>query len=531
MIGKRKGECPMKRLIGLLLILALVLTGCAFPKNWDGYTAYPDMEYQRPDIPKLEAARDAGCAAAADAMTLQELENRIWEYYDLYNSFYTNYNLAYIKYCTDMSDLYWQEEYGYCDGYAAQADAGLDALYRALAASPYRERLEGEDYFGADFFDAYEGESLWDETFLAYLDAEADLQNRYYDLRESAKSVAYYSRDFFAQYAPEMGQVFLELVQLRQEMAAYLGYGSYPEFAYDFYYSRDYTPKEAIAYFEAVGKAMPSLYRRLVAEPEPEACTPSDAMHYLRQAAQAMGGSIAEAFSLLSSRQLHHILPGENKFDISFEVYLDSYREPFIFIDPEGTVYDKLTLSHEFGHFVNDYLCGGSYAGTDIAEIHSQAMEYLTLCYSEESQALTDMKLADSICVYVEQSAYALFEHQVYSLTGDQLTLENIEALYARIGMDFGFESREWDYRDYVLLTHLFTYPMYMASYVASNDVAFQIYQKELAHSGAGLKLYEEILTSQDSYLIAFTQKYGLKNPFDPGRVPEICQTLDPLFS
>mgnify|MGYP002510720388 CR=1 FL=1 len=53
--------------------------------------------------------------------------------------------------------------------------------------------------------------------------------------------------DYFALAAMD------EAVQLRQEMAAYLGYGSYPEFAYDFYYYRDYTPQQAQAYFETVG--------------------------------------------------------------------------------------------------------------------------------------------------------------------------------------------------------------------------------------------------------------------------------------
>ena len=82
-----------------------------------------------------------------------------------------------------------------------------------------------------------------------------------------------------------------------------------------------------------------------------------------------------------------------------------------------------------------------------------------------------------------------------------------------------------------MLITHLFTEPLYMASYVASNDVAFQIYQKELANPGKGLELYRQMLSSQDSYLIAFTESYGLKNPFDPSRVEEICRALDPMFS
>lgn len=520
----------MKRFLCLILTLVLLLTGCQIPKNWSYYTAYADMEYTRPDMDAMEAALDAACAAAETAMTLKELENRIWEFYDALDLCYTNYNYSFIQYCIDMTDLYWQEEYAYCAANVSRADAGLDTLYRALAKSPYRAQLEGEDYFGAGFFDAYEGESQWDETFLSYLEQEAALEETYYALCEEASDVEYYSEDFFTGYGQDMAQVLLELVQLRQEMAASWGYDSYPEFAYDFYYSRDYTPAEATAYFETVGKHMSSVYRRMETNYTEEACTAADTMNYLREAAQAMGGSIAEAFSLLSNRGLHHILPGENKYDLSFEVYLDSYRTPFLFMKPTETVYDKLTLAHEFGHFVNDYLCGGSYVGIDIAEVHSQAMEYLSLCYVQDSQNLKDLKLADSVCVYVEQSAYALFEHQLYGLTGEDLTLENMQELYTKIGQRFGFDSREWDYRDYVLVTHLFTEPMYMASYVASNDVAFQLYRREVASPGEGLKLYKQMLTSEDSYLMAFVETYGLENPFDPDRVLKICRILDPML-
>lgn len=520
----------MKKLMALLLAAALLLTGCGLFRDWSSYTAYADMEYVHPDMDAIQAAIDAGCAAAENAQTLQELENRILEYYDLYDRFYTSYNLSYIEYCRNMTDIYWQEEYSYCAEHLAELDAGLDAIYRALAKSSYRAQLESDDYFGADFFDAYEGESMWDETFLSYLEEEAALEERYYDLCEESYAVEYYSEDFFTQYAPDMAQVFLELVGLRQEMAAYLGYSSYPELAYEFYYYRDYTPQEAVTYFETIGTMMASLYRRMETVDGSAYCSEQETFSYVAQAAYAMGGSIFEAYGMLQDRGLYDIAPGENKYDISFETYLDSYYEPFIFMYPYESQYDKLTFAHEFGHFVNDYVCGGSYAGTDVAEVHSQAMEYLSLCYTEDSQTLKELKLADSLCIYIEQSAYSLFEHRVYELTGEELTLENIQALYTEIGLDFGFDTRDWDYRDYVLITHLFIEPLYMASYVASNDVAFQIYQKEIASPGAGLKIYEQMLLSEDSYLVAFAESYGLENPFDPDRVLEVCRTLDPML-
>ena len=196
----------MKRFLCLILTLVLLLTGCQIPKNWSYYTAYADMEYTRQDMDAMEAALDAACAAAETAMTLKELENRIWEFYDALDLCYTNYNYSFIQYCIDMTDLYWQEEYAYCAANVSRADAGLDTLYRALAKSPYRAQLEGEDYFGAGFFDAYEGESQWDETFLSYLEQEAALEETYYALCEEASDVEYYSEDFFTGYGQDLAQ-------------------------------------------------------------------------------------------------------------------------------------------------------------------------------------------------------------------------------------------------------------------------------------------------------------------------------------
>ena len=136
-------------------------------------------------------------------------------------------------------------------------------------------------------------------------------------------------------------------------------------------------------------------------------------------------------------------------------------------------------------------------------------------------------KLADTLCTYVEQAAYALFEQQVYDLTGDDLTVENVQKLYEQIGREFGFDSCEWDSRDYVAVSHFYTSPMYIVSYVVSCDIAFQIYQLELAEPGAGLALYEKCIYSTDGYLMLFAESYGLEPPFAEGRLEEVKKTLE----
>jgi len=98
--------------------------------------------------------------------------------------------------------------------------------------------------------------------------------------------------------------------------------------------------------------------------------------------------------------------------------------------------------------------------------------------------------------------------------------------LYRQIGSDYGFDSVEWDPRDLITIPHFFTQPMYVISYVVSNDVAMQLYQRELQSAGAGLEAYAQCLYSQDSYIIAFAQQYGLESPFAEGRLEKVSQTF-----
>lgn len=219
---------------------------------------------------------------------------------------------------------------------------------------------------------------------------------------------------------------------------------------------------------------------------------------------------------------------GENKYNSSFEQYLTSYQEPFIFMNATLTAYDKLVLAHEFGHFCNDYASYGSAAGVDVSEFFSTGMEYLSLCYGGED--LTRAKMADSLGNYVEQGAYASFERQMYSLTGDALSAEGLYALYEQVALDFGFDSVGYDRREFVDVTHFYTNPMYVFSYVVSNDAAMQLYQLEQEQRGAGLELYEQNLTTEESYFLAFLDSAGLESPFEAGRISSVKAVFESVL-
>lgn len=526
----------MKRIVALCVILTLLLCGCGNEMDQAAWRLelmyrdldlihYSDMEYQRPNMGEHAMVLEDSCRIAMEEQDPSVVLTAVYTYYDQYDWFQTNYALANLCYSRDLTDIYWEQEYNYCSERAAEVEAGLDRLYHVLADSPVRDALEAE-YFGEGFFDYYEGESIWDETFTSLMEEEAGLINRYYELFAQAEASE------TVDWEP-MGELLAELVRLRQRIADYVGYENYNQFAYDFYYYRDYTPEQVEAYLQEIRTELVPLYVTLeqdVWTAGYEACTKEETLAYLRDSVRNMGGTVKAAFDMLERYGLYDIDYSEKKFNASFETYLNYYCTPFIFMNPMQAQLDKLTLVHEFGHFANDYACLGSYAGIDVAEVYSQALEYLSLVYGPDGGALTEYKMAECLCVFVEQAAYADFEHRLYEMAPNQVNAQSILELYRQVGEAYGFGTWSFDPRNFVQITHFYTNPQYVISYVVSNDAAFQIYQKELAESGAGLTLYQRSLGSMESWFLLFLEEQGLESPFAPGRMAQIRQTLEEML-
>ena len=79
-------------------------------------------------------------------------------------------------------------------------------------------------------------------------------------------------------------------------------------------------------------------------------------------------------------------------------------------------------------------------------------------------------------------------------------------------------------------INHFFTSPMYIISYVVSNDAALQLYQMEQAEKGKGLSCYVNNLTTTEAYFLAFLDSAGLRNPFEQGRLEEVRKTLETVL-
>lgn len=544
------------RLMALLLALSLTLSGCClalpqlndikpFPTNQTISTDVPfstepvvdptepitdsteppqdepepvpfsEMEYTRPDPDAILAAQST-CSDLADSSQRDDLIAELENYVTLFSNFATNYNLANIHYSLDLTDSWWEEEYNYCSDNAVTLQSGHDALMRQLAASPHRELLEGDDYFGADFFDAYDGDSLWTEEFTALMEQEMQLQSDYYVI--SADSADY----------KDLANLLVEMVKLRKKIAAAAGYKDYPTFAYEFYYQRDYSPMEAAQYIDEIQQHLVPLYRQLTNDESLyyllDESSEGETFEYVHALTDSTGGILKDCFDMMVAQELYHISYSENKLDSSFEIFLPDYMVPFVFVNPTGTTYDSLVFTHEFGHFCNDYASGSADVSIDVSEFFSQSLEYLSLDYVDSD--LEKFQMYNSLCIYVEQAAYAQFELLLYTMPTENLDDRQLRALFQQVGEDFGFDSWNFDNRAFTMINHFYLAPQYVISYVVSNDAALQVYQMEQQDSGSGLNCYIDVLDNQEAQFLAFLQAANLQSPFTPGRIEDVYDTL-----
>lgn len=514
--------------LAALALSVLMLAGCAAPSYsvkaaslpaW--VTPYDRMEYQRPDPARLRELAQT----VLEQTSTTEAREALDAFYEGYDRFYTNCSLAELRSCADLTNEDWSRELEYCFSVEAEAEQIKEALMESLAQSDLRVGLE-QDYFGTGYFRTYDQESFYTPELMELLQQEKQLESEYYAFQEKSGTLG--GAVFFQSNADKMADILVELIRVRQQMAAQSGFDSYPEFANGYYYYREYTPDMIAAYLRDVQQELVPMYREYhELAYSRKRCPEKQMLAYVEATAKALGGKVEEAWQIMTQAGLCDLAYNRKKYDSSFEVYLYSYQEPFVFLNPAGDISDQLTLTHEFGHFCNDYACQGSGSGIDVMEVFSQGLEYLSLCLGPADAELVQLKMADSLCTFVEQSCYAAFEQQMYELRGDDLNRQALYQLYEETAKAYGMDDNRFDPRELVTINHFYTNPMYVISYVFSNDAAMQFYGLEKSEAGQGTALYLSLLDKDFSYFLEFLEEAGLESPFALGRVQALRQELE----
>ncbi len=564
----------MRRVLTLFLCLTLLLgllSGCG--SRDDGYVdmqVFDELEYSRPDLDaalkNIEAASDAVQAMEGGKLKqlfkLRGARDALDTVFEDYYHLETMMTLSRIRSDRDVTDDYYAAETAWCSDAMVTYYAALEELFTECAASDASEMLE-RFCLGEGFLDDYDEDYVISETLTDLRRQENDLVNQYYARLNSAtvniggtdytwdelynavdagslnvpEEQAY--EQYYSAVNAELGALYIQLVRVREAMAAELGYDDYRQMAYD-ENGYDYDPDEVAVYTDAIQAILVPLAKEAwengqlrdayYGTDEQDA---EDSLEAVTQMAETLGGDFADAMDFMLEYDLFDVSVSSKKTPDSYEVYLSDWEAPYLFTDSTGYAEDTLTIAHEFGHYTDDFLYYGAYHGTDTSEALSQGMEYLALEYLQDDdlrESLTAWKLADILQLYTQQGSFNAFEEQVYALADEELTLENVNAIALQTTKDFGVESGYGDICDaasWVTITHFFEAPFYILSYMTSDSAAIQFYEHELAKAGEGLELYKQIQNATDDY--SFTElmtHHGLRDPLSREQVQAIAELV-----
>ena len=558
-----------RRLLALLLTMALLcvlLSGCVFLSGCDNgevdMVPFDEMVYERPELDTALRDVDALIADIESGAKLRRVRAGLDDCFDVHRHLRTMEAISTIRSDADVTDDYYRGEMEYCTDALITYRAKLEELFAACAASKLRDDLDS--YLGEGFLDDYGEDYVFPETLFSLQKQENDLINRYF----AALAAQRYSlngrdytidelyladrdgtlegvtledavNDYYLSANEALGGIFCELIKVRHALAAEAGYDSFLDMAYDQNY-RDYSPAEAAVFTEAVRTKLVPLYREAVESGVAddgyygtEPIDSDDALMTVMDIAEAMGGDIADTAAFLMEYDLVNADVSDRKVSDSYELYIPDYESPYILAGTIGYGEDILTIAHELGHAVDDFVHYEADDSTDVSETLSQALEYLTIPYLQDDSlhdAVLAYKLTDALRMYAEQGSYNAFEEQVYALADEDVTLENVNAIAARCAKDFGVQS-EWgegyDARSWVEITHFFQQPLYIVSYLASDALAVQFYEQELAQEGVGLRLYKDAIErAGDTAFLQLPKKLGLRDPLSAEQVEAIAKLM-----
>lgn len=366
-------------------------------------------------------------------------------------------------------------------------------------------------------------------------------ETSYTDLLENPKLsyeeyVAVYHA-YYDKYNPLAADLYVQLIRTRKEIAKELGYASYADFAYSYQYKRDYSPEQVAAYCDDIADEMPSLlFPAYMAQMELPYVDVEDSLSLFQDVVETFGGVIKTSYEFMKDYELWDASISSSKLPGSYMTYLNSYEMPFLYVSPDETLGDLMTLCHEFGHFVDGFVNCGGFSGIDCAEVFSQGLEFLALNRADlnpgDRATLAKSKAADSVLVFLTQACYAEFEALAYELPDSKLNADGLNELYAQCNEKYGTSLFYMGMETllapgWIDIQHFYVAPFYVISYCVSNDVALQIYQQELAE-GNGLDLYYELLSmDRESTILELTDNTELQSPFAPGRIKALADFLD----
>ncbi|MCC0681334.1 peptidase M3 [Clostridioides sp. ES-S-0005-03] len=563
-----------KRLFISLILIVIFIIFALYIKNYTndskkdsirGTIPFEKMEYKRPDIKSVCENINTYNDKLLTCKNAKEQLNVFSNVDKIYQDFYSTLTIAKLRNNIDSSDEFYSKEYKYLMSKSVDVDMAYKDFQDTFVNSKFSKELKKE--IGKDGFNYLKNiGKLNSEEVENLLKKEQDLVVKYEDLLskstvsvdgmeidfEEAMSkpnltyeeyVKIYS-DYLKKYNPIFGNIFLELVQTRTEIATKLGFKNYTDYAY-LNLNKDYSQEDARKFRSEVKEYIVPLYRKVTSQP-------SDSSIYIKayknrsfrkfdKVLEDISPKLKECFNYMKKYDLYDYSSGKNKSPGGYTTYITKYKAPFLFNTWDNSFLGVTSFAHEFGHFFNYYNSINSnntiQPSIDICEVHSTSLEILFYKYFDEffgkqSEAIKKEHLSIVLNTIIDACLYDEFQEIIYK--NPYMSLNDINKLFFDLEEEYGVSNKILKDKNapfWILVSHNFQVPFYYLSYGLASDVSLQIWELSQGDYRKAVDVYMDFLNQNtDAGFKDVVEKVNLQSPFESGNLEEISSALYDYF-
>lgn len=553
------------------------LSGCMGEKLVPTELSFSQVEYERPDgqgildlIDKAKEQAENDILPFGMIWTLRKIGDATQEFYSMMT-------IAQIRNYLDVNDTFYSEEMEYLDTFDARIQNSYNQMFSSIENSRFssiQNMIFGES--GAE--DLQMSSQASSEEILSLQEQEKKLVAEYYyeyaqatvstpegevlfSSLDSEGQSAYYNQ-FIQKYNQQFGELYLELVSLREQMAQALGYDSYTQVADLDMLRNSYTREDIKTFREDIKQTIAPVYRSYLEDfyrraenrdqpgyvyllgeqsPVPQGSW-QETLDQFEQLYQQMSEQTGECYSYLLSHEFIDAEPSQTKANVTFSTLIYSLNTPFLFANMNGSAEDVFSISHEFGHCFamwQQLKLGSQQEGRsmDVSEIHSQAMQMLTLpyyeiFYGEDAGTARKYDVYTMVAGILTAAMNDEFQEKIYE--NPQMTVQELNELYKELAMEYGLvvESPYFDMESFSMgwftTNQYFDTPFYAIDYALSGCVAMEFLQMGLEDYTQALETYLSLVQQNSDYdFMTVLEETGLSSPFETEQMEALAQTME----
>ena len=385
--------------------------------------------------------------------------------------------------------------------------------------------------------------------------------------RETRREAAYAVDKFFQDHEQEIGEIYGNLVLLRDKAAKKLGFKNYTELGYLSLGRVDYDAKMVAGYRKQIAEEVVPLTQKLFKQQAERIGIPfsqmktydynltflsgnptpkGDEKALVEKATKMYDEMSPETGEFFRFMKEHHLLDLDSragKQPGGYMTYLPIQKFPFIFANFNGTEHDVNVLTHEVGHAFQGYLSRNIKPGDfrnptlESCEIHSMSMEFfawpwMNLFFEEDEEKYRYSHLTDSIeflpyGITIDEFQHWVYEHPTATHEERCAAFKEIEGRYTphkkydpeqKIGAKGGTWMKQ---------SHIFGVPFYYIDYTLAQVCAFQFFVEMQKNREKAWKKYVRLCKLGGRYpYVTLLGKAHLKCPFEEDSIHKIMMPL-----